>query len=381
MPRYAKKVPANVILHESWETVDPAAWDALVGAGSPFLEHGWMGGLEATGAACPATGWSPRPVTVRIDGRLVAGVPAWIADHDRGQFVYQGHWARAASEAGLDIQPKVVVGVPFTPVGGGRMLIAPGSDTPAVRQACLAGLMKVAEAAKGIHVLFPGEDEVEAWRKAGFFARKQYQFHWHNDGYPDYDAFLARFRSKRRKAIRRERRAVADLDISIIEAPGAQVLGELWQAYDATVRRYGDTDRFLTEGFFQHLGDRFAQRLVAVVARDQGQFVGGALNVRKADRLYGRYWGQISDRRFLHFELCYHQGIEHCIRRGIRWYEPGHGGEHKYARGFEPAVTWSAHTFAHRGVQRSFARAAEREAAWMDDRVGTLRDESPLKPR
>lgn len=373
-------MPLTTTVHQSWSTVDQSAWDALVGRASPFLEHGWLAGLEHSGSASPATGWHPRPITVERDGVLIGGAPAWLLDHDEGQFVYQAHWARAAEQAGLALHPKLVLGVPFTPVTGGRLLVGSEPDAEAVRTALFGALTRLGSGAEGVHALFPLESELPHWEQRGFFRRKQYQFHWHNADYHHFDDFLARFRSARRKEIRRERRAVQHLDFSVVPAPDPALLDQLWEAYDATVERYGATDRFLNRAFFESLSGRFRDRLVAIVARDGGRFIGGALNVVKGDRLYGRYWGRLVDERFLHFEICYHRGVEHCIEAGLQAFEPGHGGDHKFRRGFEPVETWSAHRFRHRGVHASFRKSAQRETDWFDERLAELRERSPLKP-
>lgn len=372
-------MPDAAVAHDSWSSVDASAWDDLVGEASPFLEHAFLRGLELTDCASPATGWTPRPVTVERDGRLVAGVPLWIVEHDRGQFVWQQHWARAAEEAGLSLLPKAVIGVPFTPVTGPRMLLRDPSDAE-VRRALLDGLSRALAGTRGLHVLFPEAREVAAWERVGLFRRTQYQFHWHNRDYADFDAFLADFRSKRRKEIRRERREVAHLQIDRVLDPAPDLVDRLWDAYEGTVERHGGTDRFLRREFFEHLAGCWSHRLLAVRVRDGGRFVAGALDVVKGDRLYGRYWGLLEPVRFLHFEVCYHQGVEHCIEAGLQAFEPGHGGDHKFRRGFEPVVTWSAHRFPHPGVHRSFSRAAVRERDWFEERVAELRDTTPLKP-
>lgn len=376
---YDHDVHPEVTLHESWSTVDATAWDALVGQASPFVEHAWLAGLERTGCATARTGWAPRPVTVHLDGRLVAGAPVWVVDQVRGQFVYQGHWERSAEQAGVPLFPATVVGVPFTPVTGSRFLLAPDAP-PGVADALFDGIGHVAHGTRALHVLFPPRQQADVFVERGGFLREQFQFHWSNDGYRTFDDFLGRFRSKRRKELRRERRSVAHLDIATIEGPSPEVLDHVADAYENTVERHGSTDTFLNRAFFEHLGGAFADRLVAVLARDGERVVGAALDVLKGERLYGRYWGQLADVPFLHFELCYHRGIDLCIERGLTAFEPGHGGDHKYRRGFEPVRTWSTHQFAHPGAQRAFARSAERERAWFEEKIAELLEGSPLKP-
>ncbi|MFK7931635.1 MAG: GNAT family N-acetyltransferase [Myxococcota bacterium] len=369
----------SATVHESFAPIDPVEWDDLVGDRSPFLEHAWLNGLHTTNCAAESTGWSPRPITIHRGADLVGAVPAWIVTHDRGQFVYQGHWARAAEDAGLTTFPKVLVGVPFTPVTGSRLLIHPSETSDEVASASFRALASAAKGTQGVHVCFPDPSELPRWTQGRMFQRGQFQYQWANHGYQSFDDFLHRFRSRRRKDIRRERRSLADLQIDVIEGPDAPILNDISRAYTNTVERYGGEDRFLTPAFFEHLAESYRHRLVAIVARRGGEFIGGSLNVLKAGRLYGRYWGQLGDVRFLHFELCYYRAIEFCIERGISAFEPGHGGEHKFARGFEPVRTYSAHALFHRGMHTTFERAAKREADWMNDRLKTLAETSPLK--
>lgn len=373
--------PVKVIarVHESWSELDPQAWDTLVGGGSPFVEHAWLWGLESSGAACPATGWQPRPITLEADGQLVAGAPAWIVSHERGQFVYQGHWSRAAHEAGISIEPKLLVGVPFTPVTGSRLLTHPSAD-PALKRAILRAIGEVSHDLEAWHLFFPDEAEATLATGAGAFVRTQYQYHWRNRAYRDFDHFLERFRSKRRKAIRRERASLRDLRFEVVSSPTPAQMEILWRAYDATVRHYDDTDRFLNRAFFEHLQAHLGERLRIFLAWRGAEPVGASLCICKGNRLYGRYAGQIQRISNLHFELCYYQGVEHCIAEGLEVYEPGHGGDHKYARGFEPELTFSAHRFRHPGAQQGFARSALDEQRWVKLKIASLNRDSPLKP-
>lgn len=364
--------------HASWSTVDPTAWDALVGDASPFLEHAWLHGLEKSGCTIPELGWHPCPITVHDGGRLVAGLPAYEVHHDRGQFVYQDHWKRAADDAELPLHPKILIGVPFTPVTGSRRLLAPDA-TPETRKVLLSALARRMRDCHGLHVLFPDEAELPDWEAAGLFRRMQYQFHWQNRDYASFEAFLGAFRSKRRKDIRRERSAVTHLRFETLVSPGPATVDLLWEAYSGTVERHGGTDRFLNRAFFEHLAGTWKDRIVAICAWDGERFVGGAFNVVKGERLYGRYWGLVEPVPFLHFEVCYHRGVEYCIAEKLAAYEPGHGGEHKFRRGFEPVPTWSAHRFPHAGAQHAFSRAARREQAWFETRIAERMAHSPLK--
>lgn len=356
--------PLSIELHGSYTRLPAAEWDALVGDGSPFLEHAFLSGLESFGAAVPATGWTPRPIVVTRGGRLVGAAPGWIKTHSMGEFVYDFGWADAARRAGLPYYPKLLVGVPFSPVTGGRLLVAPGEDAEAVREALLAGIRAAARDTHGIHVTFPAEAEATWLAGHGLFPRVQYQFHWFNRGYRTFDDWLATFPSDKRNKLRRERKEVRGLAIAPTRAPTADELVALHRFWSNTAAQFGPWGHvYLPRELFVHLGEVWGDRLHAVLAKDGARVVAGAFNVRKGDRLYGRYWGADEGVRFLHFEVCYYQPIEDAIREGLAVFEPGHGGEHKYRRGFRPTITWSSHALADPRLHAALARhtALERE--------------------
>lgn len=361
---------------ESWSAVDPAGWDALVGDGSPFLEHAFLAGLEQEGCAVPRAGWAPRPVLVRDpDGSLVAGAPGWLKAHSMGEFVYDHGWANAAERAGHRYYPKLIAAVPFTPVTGSRLLVRPDQDAPARRRQLLEGLARAATGATALHLLFDPEDE-SAWAESvGLFSRLQYQFHWNNAGYTTFDDWLRdAFDSDRRNTIRRERKEVArSVTLEVIEGPDPAIVDVLYGFYTSTCRQFGPWGHvYLTRKFFRHLAEAWSHRLHAVVARRDGVVVAGAFNVRKGDRLYGRYWGCSETIRFLHFEVCYYAPVAWCIERGLQTFEPGHGGEHKYRRGFLPVITRSSHRFVDPRLNAAFEQHARQEAAIVRAEVAQL---------
>ena len=353
----------------SYRDVDATQWDALVGDASPFLESPFLFGVEELGCAVPETGWTPRPVLVEDDdGTLLGGAPGWVKTHSRGEFVYDHGWAHAAQSNRIPYYPKLVVGVPFTPVTGRRLLVKEGLDAEAlelVHNGLLAGLQAAAEDCHGLHVLFNPEPEADWLAERGAFTRLQYQFHWRNDGFDDFEDFLAqRFSSKKRNKIRRERRDTQHLHITEGTNPTAEQLATMHGFYSWHCRQFGPWGRvYLSEDFFQHLGATWGDRLHLVLAHDDDRPVAGTFNVLKDKRLYGRHWGAVDDVKFLHFEVCYYQAIEASIRRGLEVFEPGHGGGHKYRRGFEPTITYSSHWLAdprlHEGLKEHSAREAE----------------------
>lgn len=360
----------------TWGMVPAAEWDALVGDGSPFLEHAYLSALEDSGSAAPDTGWDPRPVLVRdADGRLVAGAPAWRKDHSFGEFVYDFGWANAAAQRGIPYYPKVVVGVPFTPVTGPRLL----ARDPAAWQVLFAALRELARSSAGLHVLFPVEQEAAQLVQMGLFPRIQHQYHWRNEGYARWEQFLERFASKDRNKLRRERREVRHLRIESRIGPSPREMDALYAFYASTVDKSPYGQRHLTADLYARLQRTWGHRLHVVLAWDGDVLVGGALNVVKGDALYGRWWGCLGEQPFLHFEVCYHRGIEWCIANGLRRFEPGHGGEHKYVRGFEPSITWSAHALAHGGLHRALADWSAREAEVVRAEVDALLAASRLR--
>jgi len=365
----------------------PAAeWNALVGEGSPFLEWEWLASLEDAGCVGGASGWAPRPLVARERGRLVAAVPLYVKTHSEGEFVFDWGWADAAERAGIPYYPKLLVGVPFTPVTGARFLVAPGE--PRARWVerlggALVSLCRDSELS-GVHVNFCREDEIEPLRAQGFELRIGVQYHWHNQGYASLDDWLARFRSKRRNQIRRERREVAEQGVAVATLAGGEIPDALFEPmfrfYLATVRGRVWGRQYLNRRFFALLRERFRERLCFVVASAGGEPIAGTLNVAKGEALYGRYWGATRDVRNLHFEVCYYAAVEHCIARGLARFEPGAGGDYKQARGFDGQPTWSLHWLAEPRLRAAVARFLADEREHTRGGIEWLREHSALKP-
>jgi predicted N-acyltransferase len=369
-------VDRTVRFHRSWAEVPAAAWDGLVGEGCAFLEHEFLLTAEETGCATAPNGWTPCPITAWEGDRLVGGAPTWLKSHSMGEFVYDFGWADGARRAGYPYYPKLTVAAPFSPVTGRRILWV---DEPA-RSAVLGAIQRASVALPGAHVLFDEALEAARLEDDGWFSRIQYQFHWKNEGYSTFDDFLKRFRSDTRNKIRRERKALAHLRIEVERAPGPDVLSALHALYSLSSSRFGPWGHvYLSREAFLRLGERWGHRLHVVVARDGREIVGGSVNVLKGDRLYGRYWGASADVPFLHFEVCYYKAIEWAIEHGIRVFEPGHGGEHKYRRGFAPSITWSSHRFTDPRLHDAFRRYATEEAATVRLQVEELIDSGPFR--
>jgi predicted N-acyltransferase len=377
---------AEIEMAEGVAALPRDEWDALVGEGSPFLEWSWLASLEDAGAVGDGTGWHSRPLVAREHGRLVAACPLYVKGNSEGEFVFDFAWADAASRGGLRYYPKLLVGVPFTPVAGRRILTAPGQDRAAwiarfgdtLRETCLGNELS------SVHVNFCETEEAASLEGKGFLRRLGLQYQWHNHGYGSFEDFLSRFRSKRRNQILRERREVraAGVVVEIFEgdAIGDELFGRMFELYLSTIVHNPWGRQYLNERFFGLLRERFRERLCFVVARLGGDVVAGTLNVRKGPALYGRYWGALREIRNLHFEVCYYTAVEHCIAQKLERFEPGAGGEFKQVRGFDAHATWSAHFLADPRLAGAVARHVAAERLEVERGIEWLREQSALKP-
>jgi uncharacterized protein len=367
--------------------IDSAAWDALEAGGSPFLRHAFLSTLESTGCVGAETGWLPAPVTLHDDRGLAAAAPAYVKVHSYGEFVFDFAWARAYSQHGLHYYPKLTLAVPFTPVGGERLLVRPDVDA-AVARAALIDTMRTFAESRGIssiHALFVSDADRAAFEAAGWLARRDVQFHWVNQGYRDFDHYLESFTSDKRKKIKRERRRVSEEGIHFETLAGPELtsatIDEVFDLHRDTFLRNGG-EPYLTRASFRLLPQRLGDSFLIKRARRGDETLAAAVFFRGRDALYGRYWGAYEQHHSLHFETCYHQGIEFCIEQGIGRFESGAQGEHKVARGFSPATTWSMHWIVdprfraaiaeylqHEGEDRdSYARFIAAHVPYRDER-------------
>ncbi len=368
----------------SLEHVDAAAWNALAG-GDPFLRHEFLLALEHSGSVGKRTAWRPCYVTARdAAGALVGALPLYIKYDSRGEFVFDWSWADAYERAGGRYYPKLVAAIPFTPATGHRLLVRAGADGAAVAARLLeeAAALEQEIEASSTHVLFPIGADLEALDRAGFLARKSCQFHWHNRGYADFDDFLGSFSSAKRKKARRERRRIAEGGIAFEQLRGDEVSRRDWDAvfefYSRTFLRRGRPP-YLNRAFFDEVARTMPENVLVILARHEGTPIATAICFRGADALYGRYWGSLADFHSLHFETCYYQGIEYCIREGLQRFEPGTQGEHKVARGFSPTTTWSYHRLSDPGFHAAVADFVVREAAHVDAYMEYLDDHVPYR--
>jgi predicted N-acyltransferase len=376
---------AQVELLDGIARVPREEWNALVGGESPFLEWDWLASLEQAGTLDGASGWEPRPLVVREAGRLVAACPVYVKQHSEGEFVFDFAWAEAAARAGIPYYPKLLVGVPFTPVTGGRLLVAEGRDrAPVVR--ALAGALRelcVDGGFSGVHVNFCREAEIAPLEASGYQLRLGLQYHWRNAGYRCFEDYLGAFRSKRRNQIRRERRALAqqgvEIQVLLGDEIGDELIEPIYRCYRSTVEQHVWGRQYLNREFFGLLVRRFRHRLCFVVARRAGELVAATANIVKDGALYGRYWGALCELRHLHFNVCYYAAIEWAIAQGIARFEPGAGGDYKYLRGFEARPTYSMHFLAEPRLAAAVARFLDEERVHAASVIEHLGANGPLK--
>lgn len=359
------------------------SWNSLHGSEHPFLSHEFLSALEAHGCVIPARGWKPWHLPLYDGERLVAAAPAYLKGHSWGEFVFDWSWAGAHDSAGLDYYPKLICAVPFSPVTGPRVLSA-SKVGPEALDALAAGAIELARSHElsSVHWLFPEPAQAARLAGDGYGLRHGCQFHWENRGYSDFADFLAALSSKKRKNLRQERAAVARAGVEFEWLHGADIDADTWrfffEVYSDTFHRHGNRPP-LPLAFFREIGESLGDRVLLVVGRRGGERLCAALCLRSEDTLYGRYWGSLEELPGLHFEACYYQGIEYCIRHGLARFEPGAQGEHKVARGFLPTLTYSAHWIRDPGLAVAIADFLRRETPHVEAYAAELARHSPFK--
>ncbi len=370
----------SVTLHHRIADIAASEWDATGAGRNPFTTHRFLAALEDSGSVGEGTGWLPAHLAAR-DGDRIAGVaPCYLKLHSQGEYIFDHAWAEALERAGGQYYPKLQCAVPFTPVTGARLI----AGDPAIQHMLLAAMMQVCRqnGLSGAHVTFCTEAEAAIGATAGFMPRRTQQFHWLNDGYRDYQDFLSRLSSRKRKALRKERARAQSFGGTIRQLRGDEIRPVHWQDFwrfyqDTGARKWGRP--YLTRAFFDCLHETMREDCLLVLAERDGRPIAGALNLIGPDAVYGRYWGTIEDHPFLHFELCYHQAIDFAISAGLTRVEAGAQGEHKLARGYLPSETHSLHWVADPGFHRALEDYLERERSAVGEEIEFLRDWGPFR--
>ncbi|MDO6586354.1 GNAT family N-acetyltransferase [Salipiger sp. 1_MG-2023] len=381
-------IAVNVLT--SLDQIAQADWDACAcpeaadgRANDPFTTWRFLHALEASGSVGRGTGWEPHHLVAEQDGKIIAVAPLYAKGHSQGEYIFDHNWAHAFDQAGGRYYPKLQIAVPFTPATGRRFLVKPGHEVTGL-SALVQGAVQFASenGVSSLHATFCTEAEAIAGEQMGLMRRTSQQFHWENNGYADFDGFLSSLSSRKRKAIRKERRTAQEFGGDIRMLTGAQIEPDHW---DAFWRFYQDTGArkwatpYLTRAFFEIAHDTLKDDIALVIAERGGTPIAGALNFIGRETLYGRYWGCIEDHPCLHFELCYYQAIDFAIARGLKRVEAGAQGEHKLARGYLPVQTHSLHWIADRGFASAVERYLEEERRAVGEDIEILTAYGPFR--
>lgn len=365
------------------DEVPAADWNALRGAECPFLRHEFLAALEHTGCVGRDTGWTPAHLVLFDGTRLEAAAPVYRKSHSWGEFVFDFGWAQAYARHGLAYYPKLQCAVPYSPINSARLLLAPGCDATVAQKMIVAMEERcAAQQLSSAHATFIAGEEREYFAARGWLLRSDVQFHWHNATYGSFEEYLAGFRSEKRKQVRRERRRIAEAGLTIATLRGLELTGEqlrfVYRVHAATFHAHGH-EPYLNLPFFQEIAGTLGDALMVKLALQGSQPVAAAVFIVGPDTLFGRYWGAIGNHHSLHFELCYHQGIEFCIEQKLSRFEPGTQGEHKIARGFVPSHSWSAHFIADERFRAAIADFLEREAASVENYAAAVNEHVPYR--
>lgn len=364
------------------DELDPHQWNALVEDANPFLDHAFLRAMEQQGCVGERFGWLPRHLAILEDGRLVAAMPLYEKHNSYGEFVFDHSWAQAWERSGRRYFPKLVSAIPYTPATGQRLLCDP--HRPQLREVLIQTALELAQqtGCSGVHWLFPPTAEQQLLEQSGMQARHDCQFHWHNAGYADFEAFLETLNARKRKSIRQQRRKVRDARVTFRLLDGHTATTEDWarftEFYNTTFLSKWGMPTF-NQPFFEQIGRELPDRVLLVLADLDGECIAGALMYLSHTTLYGRHWGCTREVDQLHFETCYYQGLEFAIARGLQGFEPGAQGRHKIARGFLPVRTTSAHWVADPVFREPVARFCAEEREAVAENIAELLRQSPYR--
>lgn len=380
----------EITTHLSIAAIDPADWDACAcpeaadrRAIDPFTTHRFLKALEDSGSVGAGTGWDPHYLAARQDGQLIAVAPLYGKNHSQGEYMFDHNFAQAYERSGGRYYPKLQIAVPFTPATGRRFLTRAGFEVQGM-SALVQGAVQIASdnELSSIHATFCTEGEALVGAEMGLLHRTSQQYHWANDGYADWDAFLAALSSRKRKTLRKERHTAQDFGGDIVQLTGDQIEPHHWDAFwdfyqDTGARKWGQP--YLTRKFFDIAQKTLRDDMLLVFAMRDGVPIAGALNFIGRDTLYGRYWGCSENLPCLHFEICYYQAIDYALAHDMKFVEAGAQGEHKLARGYLPVTTHSLHWFGNAGFRDAVADYLEAERKAVDEEIEVLTSYGPFK--
>jgi len=363
---------------ESLNDIPEDQWNDLAGDINPFIQYDFLIALE-TGQCLEKYGWTPQYLLAWSDNnQLIGACPAYIKTNSYGEFVFDWAWADAYQRANIEYYPKLVISIPYSPVTGPRLLAR--DNDPEIKIALIQLAIRLAEKQKlsSVHWLFNQQEDHKIQQQLNLLERFDYQFHWKNNNYKNFDDFLSKLTSKKRKNIKQERRKVQSTGINIEIIHGTDLTDEQWQQvynfYQITfMKKHGTAT--LSLNFFKAIKNK----VLVFMASNETQAVAAAICIKGRDTLYGRHWGCYEEYDSLHFELCYYTGIDYCINNKLKYFEPGAQGEHKIARGFLPTQTRSSHWVAHPEFRKIIEDHLAHESKAMEEYGKELMNASPFK--
>ena len=380
------RVEITVKIIDKIRDIPSKDWDACAGEDNPFVTHAFLSALEESGSVTNNTGWLPQHILVYGENNQIAAcMPIYLKNHSYGEYIFDWAWADAYNKAGGNYYPKLQAAVPFTPATGPRMLVK-DSSSDYYYQVLMRGIIQLAQKhnVSSLHVTFPPKDQWDKLGAAGFIKRTSKQFHWENRGYNSFDDFLSELTSRKRKAIKKERRQIKDQGIVLKRLSGKELTEDYWdtfyQYYSDTIdRKWGHS--YLTRDFFSILGETMPDFVMLIIAKHKGKRVAGALNLIGSDTIFGRNWGCSEDFKFLHFEACYYQAIEFAIQNKLQWVEAGAQGPHKIQRGYLPREVYSAHWIADPKFCEAVKQFIVHERKEVDYEISGLMEYSPYRKK
>ena len=377
----------DIVVHDSVTDISADQWNSMVLDNNPFLRHEFLAGLEVARCVDPENGWKGSHIVIYQDisrEKLIAAMPCYIKSHSYGEYIFDWSWADAHHRHGLEYYPKLSNAVPFTPATGERLLVAIEERRDELEKAMIHAAVEICEQRNmsSFHSLFTTREQAHRLSNYGCMTRHSSQFHWRNKQYKDFDDFLGLMNSKKRKNIKRERRRVLETGIKYRWLSGQQLdqhsVDAMYRFYLTTIQRYG-AQSYLNKNFFDYLANNFNDQTLFLFAEFKSQTIAGGLYFKSDHTLYGRYWGSLDNFHSVHFETCYYQAIEWCIKNGYQRFEAGAQGEHKLARGLEPNTTYSAHWIAHEGFRNAIDDFLSSEQTHMNNYQEHMTNHSPFK--
>lgn len=320
-------------------------WQRLNNSTCPFLHYDFLNTIETSLCASVEQGWQAHHLVKKCQDKVSGFLPLYLKSHSWGEYVFDWDWAEAFKQYNIQYYPKIVATIPFTPISSDKLFSITDKMTDFF-EPLIAHCEQ--ENISSWHILFC--DEINSQLPEDVYERYTVQFHWFNDDFTTFDQFLATFSSRKRKNTRKERQTIVDQGIKIRLLTQDKITEKdiefFYLTYQLTYLKRGHQPH-LSEAFFKQILSRMKKNMLLIIASDEHEDIACALFFYDEEQLYGRYWGCIKQVNNLHFELCYYQGIEFCIKNQLKKFNPGTQGEHKIQRGFEPVLTYSYHWIKH----------------------------------